>query len=99
MCTEDANVSINDLHYKSVAMLTSELRNIGFQGLTQWDVMQKLYPHYLGHNLGLDVHDVPSYSKTAKLKKGAKGMGVRIEDDIAVGKNTNVNLTIEAAKE
>lgn len=119
MCTEDANVSINDLHYKSVAMLTNELRNIGFQGLTQWDVMQKLYPHYLGHNLGLDVHDVPSYSKTAKLKKGQvitmepgvyvsndpmwpaayRGMGLRIEDDIAVGKNTNVNLTIEAAKE
>lgn len=119
MCTESANVSINELHFKSVTWLTEELRNIGFQGLNEYDVMNVLYPHYLGHNLGLDVHDVPSYSRTAKFRKGQvitmepgvyvpndpkwptafRGMGIRIEDDIAIGKDTNVILTVEAAKE
>ncbi|VEU21339.1 DEKNAAC102581 [Brettanomyces naardenensis] len=118
-CTEDSNVSINDLHYKSVTWLTAELRNIGFHSLDEWEVMKYLYPHYLGHNLGLDVHDVPSYSRTAKIRKGQvitmepgvyvpnepkwpasyRGMGIRIEDDIAVGKDTYVILTVEAAKE
>lgn len=119
LCTASSNMSINDLHYKSVTFLTEELRNCGFKELDEWQVMKYLYPHYLGHNLGIDVHDVGSYSRTAKIQKGQvitmepgvyipadpkwpkqfHGIGIRIEDDIAVGTDNYVNLTKEAAKE
>jgi intermediate cleaving peptidase 55 len=99
--------------------LTLELRNVGFNDLQSWEVSKYLYPHYIGHNLGLDVHDCPLYSRSAKLRKGQvvtvepglyipndprwpaefRGIGMRIEDDVAVGDDINVVLTTEAAKE
>lgn len=117
-CTEDHNLSLQDLHDLSVGLMKRELRNCGFGELTYRDIT-KLYPHYIGHNLGLDVHDVPRHSRTTKLKAGQvitiepgvyvpddfafptafRNIGIRIEDDIAVGKDTYTNLTVEAAKE
>lgn len=118
-CTVKKGNSLNDLHNLSVALLTLELRNAGFSDLQNWEVSKYLYPHYIGHNLGLDVHDCPTYSRTAKLRKGQvvtvepgvyvpdddrwpaeyRGIGIRIEDDVAVGDDINVVLTTEAAKE
>ncbi|CCH44263.1 hypothetical protein BN7_3824 [Wickerhamomyces ciferrii] len=117
-CTEDHNLSLQELHDMSVLLMRRELRNCGFGELTHRDV-SKLYPHYIGHNLGLDVHDVPRSSRNSKLKagqvitiepgvyvpddhafpKGFRNIGIRIEDDIAIGKDTYRNLTVEAAKE
>ncbi|CAM9013178.1 unnamed protein product [Wickerhamomyces anomalus] len=117
-CTENHNFSLQDIHDLSVGLMKRELRNCGFGELTYSDIT-KLYPHYIGHNLGLDVHDVPRHSRTAKLKAGQvitiepgvyvpddhafpasfRNIGIRIEDDIAVGKDTYTNLTVEAAKE
>ncbi|CDK24897.1 unnamed protein product [Kuraishia capsulata CBS 1993] len=118
LCTESAGVSIQDLHYESVRVLTRELRNCGFAQIQDWET-SRLYPHYIGHNLGLDVHDVPSYPRSGKFKSGQvvtvepgvyvpdnskwpkhfRNIGIRIEDDVAVGKNTYTVLTSEAAKE
>lgn len=118
-CTVSKGNSLNDLHNLSVELLTMELRNIGFNDVQNWEVAKYLYPHYIGHNLGLDVHDCPLYSRSAKLQKGQvvtvepgvyvpdderwpsefRGMGLRIEDDVAVGEDMNVVLTVEAAKE
>lgn len=117
-CTEDQGMSLQDLHDHSVLIMKRELRNCGFGELTHRDV-NKLYPHYIGHNLGLDVHDCPRHSRSAKLKAGQvvtvepgvyvpddhafpeafRDIGIRIEDDIAVGKDSYTNLTVEAAKE
>lgn len=117
-CTESAKLSLQDLHDLSVQYFKRELKNVGFGDLSTSDVT-KLYPHYIGHNLGLDVHDCPNYARTAKLKAGQvvtvepgiyvpddlqypahfRNIGIRIEDDIAVGVNDYTNLTIEAAKE
>jgi len=117
-CTQDHNMSLQELHDYSVGIMKQELRNCGFGELTYRDIT-RLYPHYIGHNLGLDVHDVPRHSRTAKLKEGQvitiepgiyvpddhafpaafRNIGIRIEDDIALGKDTYTNLTVEAAKE
>lgn len=31
--------------------------------------MESLFPHHVGHYLGLAVHDAPGYSRTLKLRK------------------------------
>ena len=61
----------------------------------------KYFIHALGHGIGLEVHEYPSISKRKghPLKEGMvlaiepgiyKESGVRIEDDIYLGKNVNV---------
>lgn len=118
-CTVQSHVSLQDLHEISMNSFKRELKNMtGFGSLTSFDI-SKIYPHYIGHNLGLDVHDVPGYSRFDKIKEGQvitiepgiyipqdysyphafRGMGIRIEDDICVGKDSYINLTVEAAKE
>lgn len=120
LCTADKLLSLHDIHLKSVDYLREELRQLpGLSDLRHWDVT-KLYPHYIGHNLGLDIHDVPGYSRSALLQKNQvitiepgvyfpvddysfpshyRGIGIRVEDNIAVGQSNYINLTVEAAKE
>lgn len=118
LCKASNGYSIHDIHEKSIDYMKMELRNVGFNGIQKWDV-NKLYPHYIGHHLGLDVHDVPGVSRSEPLTEGEvitiepgvyipdeqtypshfRNIGIRIEDDIALGKDTYTNLTVEAAKE
>jgi Xaa-Pro aminopeptidase len=70
---------------------------------------QKLI-HSLGHGLGIDVHDFPegmSENSNYKLKENMcltvepgfyKGIGIRIEDDVVVGKSSSKMLS-KAPKE
>lgn len=32
--------------------------------------MDVLFPHHVGHHIGLDVHDAPGYSRNEWLKEG-----------------------------
>ncbi len=69
----------------------------------------KYYYHSIGHYLGLDVHDVGSYTK--KLEPGVvitvepgiyveeEGIGIRIEDDVLVTKDGYINLSKDIIKE
>ncbi|GMM33336.1 aminopeptidase [Saccharomycopsis crataegensis] len=120
MCRADSGKSLHDIHLKSVDLLLKELIQLpGLGDLKYWDVT-KLYPHYVGHNLGLDVHDIPSYSRSAPLIENQvitiepgvyfplndtslpsyyRGIGIRVEDNVAIGWDTNTVLTTEAAKE
>lgn len=120
LCKTSEAKSLHDIHLDSVNFLHEELRQLpGLLELRHWDVT-KLYPHYIGHNLGLDVHDVPSASRSAPLianqvitiepgvyfpendtnyPEHYRGIGIRIEDNVAVGKDTFTVLTAEAAKE
>ncbi|GMM32010.1 aminopeptidase [Martiniozyma asiatica (nom. inval.)] len=118
-CMAKNGHSLNDLHNLSVNWMTESLKNVGFSNLQSWECAKYLYPHYVGHNLGLDVHDCPTHSRNAKLLKGQvitiepgvyipddprwpkefRGIGIRIEDDVAVGETNYVVLTKEAAKE
>lgn len=47
-----------DLHRTSVRLLGDELEKIGFK-FDSWGrgVEEKLYPHLLGHAVGIDLHE------------------------------------------
>ncbi|KAL6452856.1 ICP55 Intermediate cleaving peptidase 55 [Candida maltosa Xu316] len=70
VCAESLGLSFHDIHEMSVSTLRSELRNLpGFANVTSSEVSRMYYPHYIGHNVGLDLHDVPSISNFSKLRK------------------------------
>lgn len=118
LCKAYNGLSIHEIHEKSLEYTKMELRNVGFRDVQKWEV-NKLFPHYIGHHLGLDVHDIPDVSRHQKLEAGQvitiepgiyipdedcypsyfRNVGIRIEDDIALGDHDYTNLTVEAAKE
>ena len=122
MCFESNNISLNEVHEISVNELTRGLRNLpGFESVLEHELSAQLYPHYIGHHLGLDLHDIPGVSRYKSIQAGNvltiepglyipfstrypewyRGIGVRIEDDVVVGKYPEevLNLSSGCAKE
>jgi len=52
LCTESAQLSLQDLHRKSCELLRQELNQIGF-GLQNGYLERVLYPHFLSHPIGI----------------------------------------------
>ncbi|KAI7869772.1 peptidase M24, structural domain-containing protein [Spinellus fusiger] len=118
LCTEEADVSLHAIHAASVDAMKNELGAIGFEASRQ-DIETILYPHHVGHYLGLDVHDVHSIDRSRKLKSNTvitiepglyvpyndkfpaqfQGIGIRIEDNVVIGRETPYVLTATAPKE
>lgn len=79
LCTEDAGLSLDGLHGVAERELKKELVNLGFElGV---GAMETLFPHHVGHYVGLDVHDTPGFSRRKGLKEG---MCVTIEPGVYV---------------
>ncbi|KAI0532151.1 peptidase M24, structural domain-containing protein [Xylaria digitata] len=117
LCRASANLTLDQLHSITERSLRQELRNLGFD--LSGNAMDILFPHHVGHYIGLDVHDVPGYPRNETLKEGHcitiepgvyvpdderfprhfRGLGIRIEDSIAVGDDSPFILTTEAVKE
>lgn len=88
-------------------LLTEGAKKLGL--IKEDSEISKYYYHTLGHYLGLDVHDVGNYAKP--IPEGAvitvepglyiaeEGIGIRIEDDIVVRHDGNINLSIDIIKE
>ncbi|ORE08126.1 hypothetical protein BCV72DRAFT_249007 [Rhizopus microsporus var. microsporus] len=80
LCTEANSVSLHGIHSQSVKLMKEELQKIGFN-VTGWDLERILYPHHVGHYLGLDVHDLHDLDRSRKLKQN---MVITIEPGIYV---------------
>ncbi|KAI1777400.1 aminopeptidase-like protein [Hypoxylon cercidicola] len=82
MCRESANVTLDKLHQITENSLSDQLRELGFD--MSGDAMSALFPHHVGHYIGLDVHDVPGYPRNVILKEGhcvTIEPGVYVPDD------------------
>ncbi|MCJ1253462.1 hypothetical protein MMC24_001274 [Lignoscripta atroalba] len=117
LCRGSANLSLDKLHDIAETRLTEQLQGLGFD--MSGNALAALFPHHLGHYIGLDIHDTPGYSRKEPLKAGQcvtiepgiyvpdderwpkhfRGIGVRIEDSVAVQEEHPYVLTTEAVKE
>ena len=120
LCREDKNLSLDDIHRVATSKMWENLKDLGFVDSTGGsDIMSRLFPHHVGHYVGLDVHDCSGEPRSQKLKSGMCvtvepgiyvppderyprhfwGMGIRIEDCVAVDEQSPFVLSTEAVKE
>ncbi|KAF2227345.1 peptidase M24 [Elsinoe ampelina] len=82
LCREDANTSLDKLHRIAETGLKDGLKQLGFD--TAASNMDVLFPHHVGHYVGLDVHDAPGYPRNEHLQEGhcvTMEPGVYVPDD------------------
>ncbi|KAK3069298.1 aminopeptidase [Teratosphaeriaceae sp. CCFEE 6253] len=116
LCREDAATTLDALHGVAEESLRSGLQDIGFD--VGGDALETLFPHHVGHYVGLDVHDAPGYPRTERLVEDQcitiepgvyvpederwparfRGLGVRIEDSVRIGREGVEVLTSAAVK-
>eukprot|EP00795_Rhopilema_esculentum_P010949 gene10949-19784_t len=86
-------VSLDQLHQRMLLTLGAELQRIGFidENLTDNTLKKAVAeycPHHLGHYLGMDTHDTPSFTVAFLSSQGCfRGIGIRIEDDVLITNN------------
>ncbi|QKX58745.1 uncharacterized protein TRUGW13939_05872 [Talaromyces rugulosus] len=68
LCRETAGLSLDRLHGIAEQGLKDQLKQLNFD--VSGDAMRTLFPHHLGHYIGLDVHDAAGYPRTGSLKAG-----------------------------
>ncbi|KAL9057689.1 MAG: hypothetical protein Q9162_002163 [Coniocarpon cinnabarinum] len=68
LCRANANMSLDKLHGVADAALRQGLVELGFD--LSKGAMDILFPHHLGHYIGLDIHDCPGYPRSGNLKSG-----------------------------
>ncbi|KAH9271122.1 hypothetical protein BASA83_006664 [Batrachochytrium salamandrivorans] len=103
-CCEASNTTLDELQHEATALLQEKLAILFGRSISISEI-NTLYPHHVGHWLGMDVHDTPTIRRNVKLVQGMvvtiepglyipdslfypeiyRGIGIRIEDDIAVG--------------
>ncbi|CAN6594952.1 intermediate cleaving peptidase 55 [Trichomonascus vanleenenianus] len=118
LCTSRQGASLDDIHRASEELLYTELLNAGMTGLSRGSV-RKIYPHYIGHHLGIDVHDLQTPSRfdplapnqvitiepgvyvpeDSNFPRHFHNIGIRIEDNVVIGKESYEVLTCDALKE
>lgn len=117
-CTETASFTLHELHRRSCDFLRVELNQLGFR-LHAGEVERVLYPHFLSHPIGIDLHESSNFDRGELLKAGMvitiepgiyvpplpqfpknfHNMGIRIEDEVLVGKEHPMILSVAAPKE
>lgn len=113
----EAKYSLLDLHSISYYAMIEELSRLGFNKPER--CVESLYPHSIGHHLGMDLHDCPTVPFEQELRPGMvvtvepglyvpdsleyperfRGVGVRIEDDVAIEENGATVMTSAAPKD
>jgi len=98
LCSASAGYSLAQLHRASCDLLRKELERIGLP-CTNGGSLSELYPHYLGHPVGIDLHESSHFERNESLKAG---MVITIEPGIYVPPSTsypthfhNIGIRIE----
>ncbi|KAG6186241.1 hypothetical protein E4U36_000783 [Claviceps purpurea] len=68
LCRETAKLSLDDIHGVTKRGLVDQLRGLGFD--ISMDTLSELFPHHVGHYIGLDVHDCSAYGRNKTLQRG-----------------------------
>ncbi|KAL8817856.1 MAG: hypothetical protein Q9223_003396 [Gallowayella weberi] len=68
LCRADAANSLDTIHQIAEKTLRDHLKGLGFD--MGGDALETLFPHHLGHYIGLDIHDTPGQSRKAPLEVG-----------------------------
>jgi len=68
MCKPGKGISIRKIHQLSVQLMEEDLINIGL--VNKHVSLSKLFPHSIGHWLGMDVHDVNDISTSESIEDG-----------------------------
>lgn len=68
LCRENAALSLDKIHKITGQGLSEGLKQLGFD--MSGNALDLLFPHHVGHYIGLDVHDCTGYSRTNTLKSG-----------------------------
>ncbi|KAI0751632.1 peptidase M24, structural domain-containing protein [Daedaleopsis nitida] len=119
LCTEDSGMSIIQIHRESCNLMRKELERIGFRFPFGSGTLDTLYPHLVGHPVGIDLHESNLTDRVESIKEGMvitiepgvyvppmldfpkvfHNIGVRIEDEVLVGKKHPIVLSVNAPKE
>ncbi|KAL8708892.1 MAG: hypothetical protein Q9225_007537, partial [Loekoesia sp. 1 TL-2023] len=68
LCRATASNSLDRIHQIAEETLKDSLKQLGFD--MSRNALETLFPHHLGHYIGLDVHDTPGQSRKAPLQAG-----------------------------
>ena len=68
LCRESAQMSLDKLHGVAERDLRDSLEQLGFD--MSGNAIETLFPHHLGHYIGLEVHDSVGQSRKAILRAG-----------------------------
>ncbi|KAL9101508.1 MAG: hypothetical protein Q9163_003234 [Psora crenata] len=68
LCRASSDISLDGLHGLAESHLRDQLSQLGFD--MSGKALERLFPHHLGHYIGLDVHDTPGQSRKASLREG-----------------------------
>ncbi|KAF2737035.1 hypothetical protein EJ04DRAFT_461867 [Polyplosphaeria fusca] len=79
LCHVESGLSLDRLHKIASSTLAEKLTDLGFDMSN--NAIHKLFPHHVGHYIGLDVHDSPGFSRNKSFEKG---MCVTVEPGIYV---------------
>ncbi|OBZ71886.1 Intermediate cleaving peptidase 55 [Grifola frondosa] len=119
LCSVSTGHSLAQLHRLSCDALGAELTRIGFELPLGAGTLDTLYPHFVGHPVGIDLHESSHFDRNEPLKAGMvitiepgvyvpplpqfpkhfHNMGIRIEDEVLVGEDHPVVLSVNAPKE
>ena len=69
LCRADSHTSLDNLHSHAESLLRDSLSQLGFP-VYKKEAMETLFPHHVGHYIGLDVHDTPGQSRSMALREG-----------------------------
>jgi intermediate cleaving peptidase 55 len=82
LCRESANMTLDKIHQVTEHGLKDQLKQLGFD--MSGNALDVLFPHHVGHYIGLDVHDCPGYPRSVPLKAGhcvTVEPGIYVPDD------------------